>query len=84
MLPLKTGAFSAAIANGVPILPVVFQHYHFLDTVDKRLGSATVRYRVLEPLPTRGLDCDGAADLAEQTRGRMLEALRELGCGKEE
>lgn len=34
--PFKKGAFHIAIASKLPILPVVFSQYYFLDKANKR------------------------------------------------
>lgn len=80
LLPFKRGAFYMAIQAGIPIVPIVCQRYGpVVDPRGRRFGSGTVRLRVLEAIPVTGLGDEDASRLAELTRERMLEALRELG-----
>ena len=78
LLPCKKGAFTAAIAGQVPVLPVVFQHYQFLDTKSKILDPGHIQVSILNPIETRGLTAEDADDLAEKTRNLMLEELQRL------
>jgi lysophosphatidate acyltransferase len=39
ILPFKKGAFHVAIAAQVPILPVIFSSYYFLDNKKKEFES---------------------------------------------
>lgn len=74
MLAFKKGAFTAAIAAQVPVLPIVFSHYNFLDTQAKVLRPGIVKVRVLAPIKTEGLGPDRAQELADLTRNVMLTA----------
>jgi 1-acyl-sn-glycerol-3-phosphate acyltransferase len=75
--PFKPGAFRLAIETGRPIVPVVLSG--IADVLPKGSmlfeGSADVRIRVLEPIPTAGLGPQQAASLAEDVRTRMARAL---------
>ncbi len=79
LLPFKTGAFAAAISAGVPILPVVFSHYHFLDSsssLHPSLERGRVEIHVLDPVETEGMDPrTDAQALADDVRRRMLAVL---------
>jgi lysophosphatidate acyltransferase len=77
MLPFKRGAFVAAVAAGLPILPVVFSHYDFLDISGKapKLERGNVRISVLEPIPTKDLTEADAERLAAETREKMIQEL---------
>ena len=80
MLPFKHGAFAAAVANQVPVLPVVISHYDFLDlSEDKRLEAGLVDIDVLDPISTVGLTMDEVEGLAEETRKMMLRTFMEQG-----
>jgi 1-acyl-sn-glycerol-3-phosphate acyltransferase len=39
ILPFKKGAFHVAIAAQVPVLPVIFSSYYFLDNKNKEFES---------------------------------------------
>jgi len=39
MLPFKKGAFHVAVSGQMPILPVVFSSYHFLDHKKKTFNE---------------------------------------------
>jgi 1-acyl-sn-glycerol-3-phosphate acyltransferase len=75
-LPFKRGAFRLAIEEKVPVVPVVVE-----GTTDILEGDgpwmnplASVRVRVLPPLPPESLGSDDVA-LATRVRARYLEAL---------
>jgi 1-acyl-sn-glycerol-3-phosphate acyltransferase len=75
-LPFKRGAFRLAIEERVPVVPVVLE-----GTTDILEGDgpwmgwrASVRLRVLPPLPVESLGSDDVA-LAARVRARYFEAL---------
>ena len=74
LLPFKKGAFSAALVGKIPILPIVIQHYFFLDTAKWVFDPATVDIHVLEPIQVNG--DEDIAQLAENTRNVMLTKLK--------
>ncbi|CAG9773129.1 unnamed protein product [Ceutorhynchus assimilis] len=76
--PFKKGAFHAAITAQLPVMPVVFSTYYFLDSPNKRFDQGTVIIEVLEPISTKGLSPDDVDDLAEKVRHKMSEALKRL------
>jgi len=76
LLPFKRGAFRLAAEERVPVVPVVVQ-----GTPDLIVGDgpwmnprATVRVRVLPPVPPESFSADDAA-LATHVRGIFVEAL---------
>lgn len=79
LLPFKKGAFYMAVATGAPLVPVVTSPIQPLFDVKRRVARpGTVRVRILEPIPTRGLtDADVPALLAT-AHARMQAALEEL------
>jgi 1-acyl-sn-glycerol-3-phosphate acyltransferase len=77
--PFKDGAFSTAIAAGVPILPLaVHGTKTALRKSDWRLGCSSAEVRVLEPVPTDGLGPDDVAELRERVRSMIAAALDDL------
>ena len=78
--PFKLGAFNLAIQTRCPIAPVVLSGARNLlpkhSLVFQR--EARIRLRVLQPVPTLGLDSSDAQRLAEEIRAAMAEALQEL------
>ncbi len=78
MRQFKIGAFKAAIEAQVPIQPVVFSHYNFFDKKRKIFEPSGITVRVLDPIPTDGLDAGkDAEDLANRTRLKMLEVFQQ-------
>ena len=72
----KDGAFSTAIAAGVPVLPLaVHGTKTALRKHDWRLGSSHAEVRVLEPISTDGLTAADVATLREQVRDRIAGEL---------
>jgi len=76
--PFKKGAFRTAIELGVPIVPVVFSPYYFLNIERRRLRPGQIWIRVLEPIPTAHLSTDDVTYLLEETYQQMNQAYLEL------
>jgi 1-acyl-sn-glycerol-3-phosphate acyltransferase len=80
MMPFKRGAFYMAIEAQVPIVPIVSSSLdQLVNWRAKIMRCGTVTVRVLPPISTQGLTSADVGRLSEQTRARMIEALRELG-----
>ncbi|TVR21002.1 MAG: 1-acyl-sn-glycerol-3-phosphate acyltransferase [Ilumatobacter sp.] len=80
--PFKDGAFSTAIAAGVPILPLaVHGTITALRKSDWRLGHSHAEVRVLEPVSTEGLGPDDVATLREQVRDLIAAELDSVRAG---
>lgn len=71
--PFKKGAFHMAITAQIPILPVVFSSYYFLDSKNKRFDYGKVIITTLPPIPTKGLTVDNMDELINETRSKMSE-----------
>nr|AEE62000.1 unknown [Dendroctonus ponderosae] len=54
----KNGAFHAAILAQLPIQPVIFTRYYFIDSVNKRFDPGVVIIHALKPISTIGLTVD--------------------------
>ncbi|KDR16862.1 1-acyl-sn-glycerol-3-phosphate acyltransferase alpha isoform X1 [Zootermopsis nevadensis] len=74
ILPFKKGAFHVAIAAQVPVLPVIFSSYYFLDNNNKQFDSGNIIITTLPPIKTEGLCKNDVEDLMNRTRAIMLEA----------
>ncbi|PNF32262.1 hypothetical protein B7P43_G17612 [Cryptotermes secundus] len=74
ILPFKKGAFHVAIAAQVPVLPVIFSSYYFLDNNSKEFESGNIIITTLPPIKTEGLCKSDVEDLMNRTRATMLEA----------
>jgi lysophosphatidate acyltransferase len=80
LLPFKKGAFHLAVQAGVDIVPVVAENYsRVLNVKARRFESGTVRVKVLQPIPTKGLEAKDVTRLCEETREKMLSTIVELG-----
>ncbi|KAL2441212.1 putative acyltransferase [Exophiala dermatitidis] len=79
LLPFKKGAFHLAVQAGVPIVPVVAENYsHVLNVKARRFNSGTIRVKVLDPIPTKGLTAGDVDHLTRDTREKMLNVLEEM------
>ncbi|MDF2693995.1 MAG: 1-acyl-sn-glycerol-3-phosphate acyltransferase [Labilithrix sp.] len=79
LLPFKDGAFALAIRAKVPVLPIALAGTREMRPKHSRwFGKAHARARILDPIPTAGLERNGVATLREQTRDAIRAALPEL------
>ena len=77
LLPFKTGAFYAAIAAGVPIVPVVCSTTH--NQIDlNRWDNGKVICEILPPVDTSGYSKDNVRELAEYCHQLMATRIAEL------
>nr|CAD7400196.1 unnamed protein product [Timema cristinae] len=74
MLPFKRGAFKVAIGCQVPIIPVVFSPYYFINHKKRYFGQGKIIITALPPISTEGLTMDDIDDVMERTRKVMVEA----------
>jgi len=75
----KDGAFRIAIQAGLPILPLaVIGTRDALIKHDWRFGRSDAEVRVLDPIPTEGLDKADVADLRDRTRAAIAAAIDEM------
>jgi lysophosphatidate acyltransferase len=72
LLPFKTGAFRLAIEAQVPIIPMVFSPYYFIDRKANTVAPGHSIMQVLGPISTNGLTLADTNDLMERTRDVML------------
>lgn len=79
LLPFKKGPFHLAIQAQVPIVPLVAANYsHVLDTRRKVFVAGTIPVKVVEPIETKGKTKEDVDALLEETRDKMLKALKEI------
>lgn len=78
MLPFKKGAFHVALDGEMRILPAVIAEYDFLDSNRMVFRPGKARIKVLDPIDTSVYTKESVNELVEVTRGRMLEALKEI------
>lgn len=76
MLPFKKGAFFIAINSQLPITPIVYSHYHFLDHKQKRFDPGEIIMTVLPPVLTKGMTIEELPELMERVRMAMMEVYR--------
>lgn len=76
LLPFKTGAFHAAVAAGVPIIPIV------CSSTDKiklnRWNNGHVIVEMLDPVSTQGYDKSQIRELSDICYQQMKQKLEEL------
>lgn len=79
LLPFKKGAFHLAVQAQVPIIPIVVANYsNVLNMKRKVFRSGVIPVRVLEPISTEGKGKEDVDALLEETRSKMLDALKGL------
>ncbi|XP_046739021.1 1-acyl-sn-glycerol-3-phosphate acyltransferase alpha-like [Diprion similis] len=78
MLPFKKGAFRIAIENQVPILPLVYSPYYFVNHRNHYFGKGKMIIQTLKPIPTEGLGLEDVDDLMKRTQNIMLQVLKAL------
>lgn len=79
LLPFKTGAFHAAMAAGVPIIPIVVSNTH--DKIKlNRLNNGHVIIEMLPPVDTAAFADQSVRKLATHCRELMTVKLEELNA----
>jgi 1-acyl-sn-glycerol-3-phosphate acyltransferase len=79
LLPFKNGAFRLALAAGAPIVPIVAEPLTVVCDTNRHLARpGRLRMRVLEPVPTEGLDSKDLPSLVFAVRSQMQAALDSL------
>ncbi|CAH1970936.1 unnamed protein product [Acanthoscelides obtectus] len=76
--PFKKGAFHMAISNQLPILPLVYSRYYFLDKEVKRFDHGQVIIHVLPQVETKGLTINDIDTLMEKVNRDMSEKFAEI------
>jgi 1-acyl-sn-glycerol-3-phosphate acyltransferase len=83
LLPFKTGAFHAAVAAGVPIIPIVVSNTHGKIKLN-RLKNGLVIVEMLEPVDIKQFEATSVRKLATHCRELMAAKLEELNAEVEE
>lgn len=79
LLPFKKGAFHMAIAAQVPLVPIVCSNLLPCVNFEKKYArSGKVKVRILPPIFTKGRTSAELAQVLDETRQSMLQALEEL------
>nr|AGG55013.1 acyltransferase AGPAT5 [Heliothis subflexa] len=76
--PFKKGAFNIAVAAQVPIIPVVFSPYYFINKEKYIFNKGHVIIQCLEPVPTVGLTMEDVPDLIDRVHQKMSVAYQEI------
>ncbi|CAB3238601.1 unnamed protein product [Arctia plantaginis] len=78
LLPFKKGAFNIAVAAQVPIIPVVFSPYYFINREKYIFNKGHVVIQCLEPVPTTGLSMKDVPDLIQKIHDQMTVTYKKL------
>ncbi|KAM3966640.1 1-acyl-sn-glycerol-3-phosphate acyltransferase beta-like [Aphomia sociella] len=78
MLPFKKGAFTMAVAAQVPIIPVVFSPYYFINRKKHIFNKGHIICKFLDPVPTEGLTMDDIPALIDSIHKIMTATYRDL------
>ncbi|KAF2901078.1 hypothetical protein ILUMI_05134 [Ignelater luminosus] len=73
----KRGAFHMAISAQLPILPVVYSRYYFLDKKERRFDHGKIIMTTLPPIHTTGMTVNDIDKLMQQTRDVMIPVFQE-------
>ncbi len=65
-----------AIKSQLPISPVVYSRYYFLDHKQLRFDTGEIIMTVLPPIPTKGMTMEQLPELMERVRTTMMETYR--------
>ncbi|XP_063992145.1 1-acyl-sn-glycerol-3-phosphate acyltransferase beta-like [Diachasmimorpha longicaudata] len=76
--PFKKGAFKIAIDNRLPILPLVFSPYYFIDEKTCFFGHGRVIINALEPISTENLGPLDVEELTKKTHSVMQKEFESL------
>ena len=76
LLPFKTGAFKAAIAAGVPIVPICVSDTNNIKL--NRLNNGHMIVEMLPPIETKDLGKEDARTLMEQCHQQMSEKIAQI------
>ena len=80
MRTFKTGAFKLAIAQQVPVVPIVWHNNHQVMLDPSKLFSYSlprmINVTVLDPISTIGLTEADVVSLRDQVFGKMQECLK--------
>ncbi|XP_059049400.1 1-acyl-sn-glycerol-3-phosphate acyltransferase beta-like [Achroia grisella] len=71
-MTFKKGAFVMAVFAQVPIIPVVYSPYYFIDKEKHIFKKGHVIMQCLEPIPTKGLTLDDVPELIKKIRDKMF------------
>lgn len=78
LLPFKTGAFKAAIAAGVPIVPICVSDTNNIKL--NRLHNGHMIVEMLTPIETKNLHKEDARALMEQCYQQMAEKIQQINA----
>ncbi|XP_071445372.1 1-acyl-sn-glycerol-3-phosphate acyltransferase alpha-like [Hetaerina americana] len=79
LLPLKSGAFRAAISSGIPVVPIVFYPYVFIDEKRLLFGQGKAIVKILPEISTTSLTTEDIPALMEKTHKMMTREYELLG-----
>lgn len=78
LLPFKTGAFKAAIAAGVPIVPICVSETNNIKL--NRINNGHMIVEMLDPIETKNLHKEDAKALMEQCYAQMSNKIAEINA----
>ncbi|OCG03039.1 1-acylglycerol-3-phosphate O-acyltransferase [Gilliamella sp. wkB112] len=78
LLPFKTGAFKAAIAAGVPIVPICVSDTNNIQL--NRLNNGHMIVEMLTPIETKNLRKEDARVLMEQCYQQMADKIQQINA----
>ncbi|PZC86986.1 hypothetical protein B5X24_HaOG201222 [Helicoverpa armigera] len=78
LLPFKKGAFNVAVSAQVPIIPLVYSPYYFIDKDKYIFNRGHMILQCLDPVPTEGLTMDDVPALADRMYQLMSRTFEQL------
>uniref|UniRef100_A0A1B6LP14 1-acyl-sn-glycerol-3-phosphate acyltransferase n=1 Tax=Graphocephala atropunctata TaxID=36148 RepID=A0A1B6LP14_9HEMI len=78
LLPFKKGAFRMAIEAQIPIIPMVYSPYYFINSDKKTFNKGKMIISTLPPISTKGKTMADLDMLLEKTQAIMEEEFQKL------
>ncbi|KAL3277027.1 hypothetical protein HHI36_012389 [Cryptolaemus montrouzieri] len=78
----KKGGFHMALSAHLPILPIVYGAYDFINHKEKRFDSGKQVINILPPISTKGKSIEDLDALIKETRSKMIENYNEINNKK--
>nr|XP_023027394.1 1-acyl-sn-glycerol-3-phosphate acyltransferase alpha-like isoform X2 [Leptinotarsa decemlineata] len=75
--PFKKGAFHMAISKKIPIIPLVYSRYYFLDDNARRFDCGNIIITALPQIETKDYTMDNLEELMEEVRSVMIKTFNE-------
>lgn len=80
----KKGAFHVAIGGQIPILPIVYSQYYFMDEKQHKFDNGNIIISVMPPISTEGMSVTDVNDLMDRSHKLMSEEFSRISSAAQE